>query len=52
LLASGGKIVAILPAGRRNKTLVEGWTHEWSEVFDNRFEGTQVAVAILVLTKD
>lgn len=52
LLASGGKIVAILPAGRRNKTLVEGWTHEWSEVFDNRFEGTQVAVVILVLTKD
>jgi hypothetical protein len=47
-----GKIVAILPASRRHKTLVEGWTHEWSEVFDNRFGGTQVAVVILVLTRN
>ncbi|MBK4737894.1 DUF4942 domain-containing protein [Noviherbaspirillum pedocola] len=50
-LQEGGKLVAILPASRRNKTLVEGWNHEWSEVFDNRFEGTQVAVVILVLTR-
>jgi hypothetical protein len=51
LATQEGKIVAILPASRRNKSLVEGWTHEWSEVFDNRFEGTQVAVVILVLTR-
>ncbi|HEX7648966.1 MAG TPA: restriction endonuclease subunit M, partial [Noviherbaspirillum sp.] len=51
LLSERGRLVAILPAGHRNKTLIESWKHEWSEVFTDQFQGTGVSVAILVLTR-
>lgn len=49
LLAKDGKVVAILPASLKGKTLITGRTHEWSEVIVGAFEGTQVSVVILEL---
>jgi hypothetical protein len=46
LIASGGRIVAILPASLRGKKLLEGWDGEWSSVYANEFAGTDVSVAI------
>jgi hypothetical protein len=51
LLKEGGKIVAILPASLRNKTIVEGMNHQWGEVIQNGFEDTGVNVVILELQK-
>jgi phospholipid N-methyltransferase len=50
LLADNGVLVAILPASLRNKTLVDGMTHTWSEVISDAFDDTGVNVAILELT--
>lgn len=47
LLAAGGKLVAILPASMINTTPLEGFDHEWSEVYTDQFEGTAVRVVIL-----
>lgn len=47
LVASGGRIVAILPASLRGKTLLAGFEHEWSARYDNEFPGTSASVAIL-----
>ena len=49
LIAAGGRLVAILPASLRGKTIVPDLSHEWSEVLANRFDHTSVAVAILTL---
>lgn len=49
MLAGSGRLVAILPASARGKTLVDGFAHEWSETFSDQFEGTGVNVAILKL---
>jgi hypothetical protein len=53
LLKANGKLVAILPASLKDKTLVEGLKHEWSEVIENAFSttGTNVSVIMLRLTK-
>ncbi|MFD2274581.1 hypothetical protein ACFS07_35365 [Undibacterium arcticum] len=51
ILRESGRLVAILPAGLRNKTLVEGWSHTWSEVYSDEFDGTGVSVALLTLKK-
>lgn len=52
LLASGGRLVAVLPASARGKTLIDGFTHEWSEVFANEFAGTSVSVAIVAMERN
>lgn len=50
LLAEGGRIVAILPASTVNTQPIDGFLHQWSEVFVDQFEGTAVRVAILTAT--
>jgi hypothetical protein len=42
-----GRIVAILPASMMNTTPLQGFAHEWSEVYVDQFEGTSVRVVIL-----
>lgn len=49
ILKPGGRLVAVLPASARGKTLIDGYTHEWSEVFSNEFAGTSVSVAIVAM---
>lgn len=44
-----GRLVAILPASAKGKTLIEGMQHEYSEVYKNKFAGTSVEVVILSL---
>lgn len=47
LCAANGRIVAILPASMVNTTPLDGFDHDWSEVFVDQFEGTAVRVVIL-----
>lgn len=47
MLTTDGRLVAILPASMINTTPLEGFEHEWSEVFVDQFEGTAVRVVIL-----
>lgn len=47
LLASSGRLVAILPASAKGKDVLLGWTLEWSAVFANEFAGTSTNVVIL-----
>lgn len=51
LLDKGGRLVAVLPASARGKTLIDGFTHEWSGVFANEFAGTSVSVAIVAMER-
>lgn len=51
LLASGGKLVAILPASLQGKNLLPGFDESWSEVLEDQFYGTKVRVAILTAEK-
>jgi 16S rRNA G1207 methylase RsmC len=51
LLSPDGRLVAIMPASYRNKTVLDGWQHEWSEIYDNEFKGAGVSVVIVVLTR-
>lgn len=50
LLKDGGVLVAVLPASYKNKTIVEGMSHEYSEVFHNEFQGCSVNVVLLRLS--
>lgn len=47
LVKKGGRLVAILPSGMRNKDILPGWDVSWTQVFDNEFGGTSVSVVIL-----
>ncbi|MFJ2455407.1 DUF4942 domain-containing protein [Pseudomonas protegens] len=47
LLATGGRLVAILPSSAKGKNLLQGLKHEWSPVYSNEFAGTSVSVVIL-----
>ena len=51
MLAPGGRLVAILPSGAKNKDVLPGWTVEWSKVFDNEFAGASVSVVIVAATR-
>ncbi len=51
LLTQNGRIIAILPASAKGKTLVEGCNHEYTDVLENMFAGTSVSVVIAVITK-
>ena len=46
-VTDGGRLVAILPSGARNKFDLPGFDCEWSQVFDNQFDGTSISVVIL-----
>lgn len=46
-VTDGGRLVAILPSGAKNKFDLPGFACEWSQVFDNQFDGTSVSVVIL-----
>jgi len=50
LLREGGVLVAVLPASYKNKTIVDGMNHEYSEVLHNEFQGCSVNVVILRLS--
>lgn len=52
LLLDKGRLVAVLPASARGKTLVEGFTHTWSEVYANEFAGTSTSVAIVAMERE
>ena len=47
---TNGKLVAILPAIARGKTVLEDFDLEWSGIFANEFAGTAVNVVILTAT--
>ncbi|ONG37413.1 hypothetical protein BKE30_14460 [Alkanindiges hydrocarboniclasticus] len=49
LLAKEGELVAIVPASLINKTLVDGFKHTYSRVYQNAFLDTGVNVVILHL---
>lgn len=51
LLADDGVLVAVLPAGMRGKDLIEGWSHEWSDIKPGEFKDASVAVVLLKLKK-
>lgn len=49
LTKSGSRIVAILPAGMKNKEVLSAeWHCEWTEIVSNEFAGTSVSVVILI----
>lgn len=52
LITPGGRLVAILPSGMKNKDILPGWSCEWSELIDNEFEGTSISVVLLVAQKE
>ncbi len=45
-----GRLVAILPASMINTAPLDGFDHDWSDVYVDQFEGTHVRVAILTAT--
>jgi len=46
-IISGGRLVAILPSGLRNKAFLQGWEMSWSQIYENEFEGTTINVVML-----
>jgi hypothetical protein len=52
MLRDKGRLVAILPAGARNREdLLPGMTKEWLGPFDGEFAGTSVSVVMLAASK-
>jgi len=47
MLATDGRLVAILPASAKGKPVLEGFDLQWSAVLENQFAGTSVDVVIL-----
>lgn len=47
ILATGGRIVAILPASFRGKSAPTGWVYTWSEAIANEFADTSISVVML-----
>ena len=52
LLRPGGRLVAILPSGAKNRDVLPGFRKEWHGPFDNQFPGASVSVVVLVADKD
>lgn len=48
MLSPGGRLVAILPAGAKNRIDLPGLDCQWHGPYDNEFAGTSVSVVILV----
>lgn len=51
LLKRGGRLVAILPAGQKDRLTLPGCDITWSGQYDNEFAGTSVSVVIMTATK-
>ena len=51
MVKPGGKLVAILPSGAKNRDLLPGWTLGWQGPFDNEFVGASVSVVLLIADK-
>lgn len=47
LLNKGGVLVAIMPASNKGKWIVEGKTHEWSEIYVNEFADASINVVMV-----
>ena len=47
MLATDGRLVAILPASAKGKPVLEGFDLQWSAIMENQFAGTSVDVVIL-----
>lgn len=52
LLNEAGRVVSILPASAKGKTIVEGYKHTWSDTFVSEFERTGIDTIILKLEKE
>lgn len=44
-----GNVTAIVPASMKDKVIIQNATHTYSEVFNDNFDNTKVAVVILIL---
>lgn len=42
-----GNVTAIVPASMKDKVIIQNATHTYSEVFNDNFDNTKVAVVIL-----
>tara|TARA_R110002033_G_scaffold135713_6_gene175461 strand:+ start:18758 stop:20428 length:1671 start_codon:yes stop_codon:yes gene_type:complete len=51
LKKSGSKLVAIVPPSLKNQLSANGYQVQWSEMFYNQFENTNVTVCIVEITK-
>jgi len=51
LVASGGRMVAILPASLRGQDLLAGFDSTWSRPYNDEFPGTSACVVILTATR-
>jgi len=52
MLRPGGILVAILPASAKGKELVPGFSHTYSRVYENQFQGASVDVVIVKIKAD
>ena len=48
LVKRGGRLVAILPSGQKNRLTLPGFDISWSAQYDNEFAGASVSVVIMV----
>jgi hypothetical protein len=51
LLKSKGRLVAVLPESMRGKEFLPGFDHEWSQLYENEFDGTGVSTVILTANR-
>ncbi|MFC0225651.1 class I SAM-dependent methyltransferase [Serratia aquatilis] len=51
-LKPGGRLVAIMPSGNKDKDILPGWQVDWSEPISNEFAGTSISVVILTATRE
>jgi 16S rRNA G1207 methylase RsmC len=47
LLNDGGRLVAIVPASARGKDVLPGFSITWSDVMNNEFANTSIAVVVM-----
>ena len=47
LVASNGRLVAILPASMKGNDLLHGWDFDWSQIYSDEFKGTSISVVVL-----
>jgi protein-L-isoaspartate O-methyltransferase len=51
MLKPGGRLVAIMPSGAKNRDILPGFALDWRGPFDNEFPGTSVSIVILTAKK-
>ena len=52
MLATGGRLVAILPASMRNKDILPWYRVTWTNAHENKFAGTSISTVILVAERE